>query len=107
LIIYREHSEFLKFINGADIDENTFEDNKMYGGNARSVDLPERAVEHLERPPQISVADAGPGNATKELAGASVILYIQLTATASFNILYHFFFFFSLLACLFCLSIHN
>jgi hypothetical protein len=60
LIADSEDSEFVKFINGAEIDENTFEDNKMYGGKAKPGDLPESAVEHLEKPPQINVPDAGP-----------------------------------------------
>lgn len=52
LIAEEETSRFLRFRDGADADDNEFEDNKMYGRGARRGDLPERAVRTLsDRPP--------------------------------------------------------
>jgi Chondroitinase B len=56
----QKDSEFLKFDNGADRDENRFEGNKMFGEHADRGDLRDREVEHLEHPPEIREPDAGP-----------------------------------------------
>jgi hypothetical protein len=53
------NSEFVSFEN-ANRNQNTFEDNKMFGRNARRGDLRESEVQRLDTRPEIPIPDAGP-----------------------------------------------
>jgi poly(beta-D-mannuronate) lyase len=55
-----EDSTFLKFENGAEVDDNHFEDNRLYGENAKRGDIPEQAIKKLSTKPEIRMPDAGP-----------------------------------------------
>jgi len=49
----------LKF-HEAEVADNLFEDNKLYGKKARGADIPKEAIKDLSTRPEIKILDAGP-----------------------------------------------
>lgn len=63
LIAEDKDSRFLRAVDeNAEIEdnENSFEDNKMYGEKAESGDIPDDAIDELSEKPQFKIPDAGP-----------------------------------------------
>jgi Chondroitinase B len=66
LIADDNDSRLLKF-DETEVADNEFEDNQLYGENAKSGDIPEEAIKKLSTRPEIKIPDAGP-KATKVVA---------------------------------------
>lgn len=63
LIAVEKEARFLRVLNDAELDdenENTFENNEMYGEKADHADMPEDAFEKLQRKPEFKIPAAGP-----------------------------------------------
>jgi hypothetical protein len=51
-------SDFIRF-DDADVEDNKFEDNQMYGKNAKPGDIPQEAIKKLSAKPEIKIPQAG------------------------------------------------